>query len=167
MKQLIVFPVLALTVILQSAIVSRMTLLSGAADLMLLVLAAWALQIQVPTAWHWAVLGALLTGFVSGVPWPVYLLSYLAVVALARALILRVWQAPLLAMLTVVFAGTVVLHLLTYVVLRISGNPLSLGDAFSLISLPSLLLNLLAAWLVYPLMRDLAGWVHPVEVMEV
>ena len=167
MKQLIVFPVLALTVILQSAIISRLTLLSGAADLMLLVLCAWALQPQVPTAWHWAVIGALLVGYLSAIPWPVYLVGYLLAVAMARALVLRVWQAPLLAMFAVVFAGTLFTHLLTYALLRFGENPLSLADAFGLVSVPSLLLNLLAAWAVYPLMRDLANWVHPREEMEV
>ena len=54
MRNLIAFPLIALAVILQSAVVSRMTLLSGYADLMLILLSAWALQAQVRSAWHWA-----------------------------------------------------------------------------------------------------------------
>jgi len=42
-----------LAVILQSSVVSQVKLLSGNADLPLLVLGAWALQDRVKSAWHW------------------------------------------------------------------------------------------------------------------
>ena len=68
MRNLVALPVIILAVILQSAIVSRVYLLSGIADLPLVMLAAWALQEEVETAWHWAVATGLLVGFVSGIP---------------------------------------------------------------------------------------------------
>ena len=52
MRNLIAVPVILLAVILQSAIVSRVTLLSGMADLPLVMLAAWAMQDEVETAWR-------------------------------------------------------------------------------------------------------------------
>ena len=73
-----------LAVILQSAIVSRIYLLSGIADLPLVMLAAWALQEEVESAWHWAVATGLLVGFVSGISWFVPVVGYFAVVALAQ-----------------------------------------------------------------------------------
>ena len=94
MRNLIAVPVIILAVILQSAIVSRVSLLSGFADLPLVMLAAWALQEEVETAWHWAVATGALVGFVSGITWIVPVLSYVLVVALARVLQRRVWQAP-------------------------------------------------------------------------
>jgi Na+/phosphate symporter len=74
------------------------------------------------------------------------------------------WQAPLLAMFAVTFAGTVILHFLTYSILSILGSPLPVAESLMLITVPSLLLNLLLAIAIYPLIRDLAGWVYPVEV---
>ncbi|MCI0553663.1 MAG: hypothetical protein L0287_22170, partial [Anaerolineae bacterium] len=68
MRNLIALPVIILAVILQTAIVSRVYLLSGIADLPLVMLAAWALQEEVETAWHWAVATGLLVGFVSALP---------------------------------------------------------------------------------------------------
>ena len=70
-RNLIAFPLLALVVIVQSTVISQMTLLAGYADLMLVVLAAWALKADATSAWLWAILGGVMVSFVSGMPWPV------------------------------------------------------------------------------------------------
>jgi rod shape-determining protein MreD len=166
MRNIIAFPLLGLAVILQSSIIGQMRLLSGYADLILLILAAWALQERVKTAWHWAVVACLLIGFVSSMPWPVVILGYLGVIFMAQILQRRVWQAPLLAMFSVIFIGTIFIHLVSFAVLRVLGTPLPFDDVISLITLPSLLLNMLFSIPVYALMRDLAGWVYPFEEHE-
>lgn len=166
MRNLIAVPVIILAVILQSAIVSRVSLLSGFADLPLVMLAAWALQEEVETAWHWAVATGALVGFVSGIAWIVPVLSYVVVVALARALQRRVWQAPLLAMFSVTFLGTVGLSVFSLVVLRFSGLNLLVADVFGLVTLPGILLNMLLAIPVYAVMRDLAHWAYPASEVE-
>ncbi|MCC6260269.1 MAG: hypothetical protein IT311_05340 [Anaerolineales bacterium] len=163
MRNLIAFPLLLLAVILQSSVISQIKLISGSADLLLVILAAWTLQENVKTAWHWAAIACLLTSFVSRLPWFAFALGYVTVVYLAQALQRRVWQAPLLAMFSVTFAGTLALHLISFVVLRLSGAPLAFNDAFGLITLPSLLLNMLLAIPVYTFIRDLARWVNPPE----
>lgn len=166
MRNLIAIPVIILAVILQSAVVSRLTLLSGFGDLPLVMLAAWALQDEVDNAWHWAVATGVLVGFVSGINWVVYVVGYVAVVALAKALRMRVWQAPLLAMFSVTFLGTVLSNLLSLAVLRVTGVSISLQDAFGLLTLPCVLLNLLLAIPVYAVMRDLAHWTYPTLEVE-
>ncbi|HEX2997144.1 MAG TPA: hypothetical protein VHP14_20145, partial [Anaerolineales bacterium] len=113
MRNIIALPVILFSVILQSAVVSRIYLLSGIADLPLVMLAAWALQEDVDSAWHWAAATGLLVGFVSGMPWIVPVLGYLAVVALAQIFQRRVWQAPLLAMFSITFLGTIVMSVLS------------------------------------------------------
>ena len=166
MRNLIAAPVIILAVMLQSAIVSRVTLLSGVADLPLVMLAAWALQDEVESAWHWAAAASLMVGFVSGIHWSVPVLSYLAVVAFAQVFQRRVWQAPLLAMFSVTFLGTISMSVFSLAVLRLVGIPLPLGDVFGLITLPGILLNMLLAIPVYAVMRDLARWVHPTPEVE-
>jgi rod shape-determining protein MreD len=163
MRNIVAFPLLALAVILQSSIISQIKLLSGYADLPLILLAAWALQDRVKSAWHWALVACVMIGFVSRMPWPVYVTGYLAVVFFAQILQRRVWQAPLLAVFSVTFAGTLFMHLVSFAVLRILGTPFSLGDVVGLITLPSLLLNMLFAIPVYTIMRDLARWVYPAQ----
>lgn len=163
MRNIIAFPLLGLAVILQSSIVSQIVLLSGFADLILILLAAWALQDRVDTAWHWAIVASVMVGFVTRMPWLIVLIGYLAVVYMAQLLQRRVWQAPLLAMFSVTFAGTLFIQMVSYGYLTISGTSIRLDDSLGLIILPSLLLNMLIAIPVYAFMRDLARWVYPSE----
>ncbi len=161
MRNLIAIPILFLAVILQSAIVSQFSLLAGYADLLLVLLAAWALQEGVTTAFHWAFLASILVSFSSRLPWFIYLTGYETVVLIALILQRRVWQAPLLAMFSVTFLGTIFMHLLTFGYLRLTGDPLPFNDTMSLITLPSVLLNMLIAIPLYGAVRDLAHWVFP------
>ncbi len=166
MRNIIAFPLLGLAVILQSSLVSEMRLLQGYADLPMLIIAAWALQERVDSAWHWAAIACLFIGFVSGLPWITFVIGYFGIVLIARILQRRVWQAPLLAMFSVVFAGTLLMHTLSFIVLTLSGTTFSLADVSTLITLPTLLLNMLFSIPAYTLMRDLSYWVYPAEVME-
>lgn len=163
MKNLVAIPILALALMLQMAVVSRITLLSGSADLILLILVAWALQEQVESSWHWAILAGLLVGFVSAVPPVVPIIGYLIAVTFARFIIRQIWQTPILALFSVTFFSTLVYHLVTYVVLLIAGTPLPFDDVLALIVVPSVFLNLLLAIPIHSLLRDLALWVYPLE----
>ena len=166
MRNLVAVPVILLTVILQSAVISRVYLLSGSADLPLVMLAAWALQDGVDSAWHWAIATGLLVGFVSGISWVVPFSGYITVVVLAYVFQRRVWQAPLLAMFSITFIGTIIVGLLSVGALRFSGVDLPLSDVLGLVMLPSVLLNMLLAIPVYAVMRDLARWVYPAPEVE-
>jgi len=166
MRNLVALPVIILAVMLQTAIVSRVYLLSGIADLPLVMLAAWALQEEVETSWHWAVATSLLVGFVSALPWLAPFIGYFAVVGLAQILQARVWQAPLLAMFSVTFLGSIISSLLTFAVLSLSGVSLPVSDVLGVLTLPSVLLNMLLAIPVYAVMRDLARWVYPSPEVE-
>lgn len=166
MRNLVAVPVILLTVILQSAVISRVYLLSGSADLPLVMLAAWALQDGVDSAWHWAIATGLLVGFISGISWIVPFTGYIAVVILAHLFQRRVWQAPLLAMFSMTFIGTIIVGLLSVTVLGFSGVDLPLSDVLGLVMLPSVLLNMLLAIPVYAVMRDLARWVYPAPEVE-
>jgi rod shape-determining protein MreD len=166
MRNLVAVPVIMFAVILQSAMISRIYLLSGIADLPLVMLAAWALQDNVDSAWHWGIAFGLMVGFVSGIPWYVYVMGYGVVVALAQVLQKRVWHAPLLAMFTVTLLGTVVVCIISYLVLRIASVNIPIGDVLGLVVLPSVLLNMLLAIPVYAVMRDLSRWAYPSPEVE-
>jgi hypothetical protein len=166
MRNLIAVPVIILAVILQSTVISGIKLLSGFGDLPLVMLAAWALQDEVDNAWHWAIATGALVGFFSDLPWLVPVASYLVVVALAQIFQRRVWQAPLLAMFSVTFLGTITLYAISFLVLSVSGIILSITDVFGLLALPGILLNMVLAIPVYVVMRDLARWVFPAPEVE-
>lgn len=161
MKNLVAIPLLMLAAILQSAVVPMFTLLSGTADVLLVILAAWALQEGVTTALQWALLGSLMMSLLSHLPWFIYVIVYGSVVLMARMLQRRVWQVPLLAMFSITFLGTLLMNLMSYAYLRLFGNTAPMSDVLGLITLPSVLLNLLIAIPLFGMMRDLSRWVFP------
>lgn len=166
MRNIIAFPLLGLAVIVQSSLVGEIRLLQGYADLPMVVIAAWALQERVDSAWHWAAVACLFVAFISNLPWIVFVIGYIGIVYIARILQRRVWQAPLLAMFSVVFSGTVLIHILSFGILTLLGTPFAFSEVATLITLPTLLLNMLFSIPVFTLMRDLSYWVYPAEVME-
>jgi hypothetical protein len=161
---LIAIPVLGLAVIIQTSIASRITLLGGNADLVFLVVAAWGLQERARGAWLWGAAAILLVALFSGVPWYIYLAAYLSTVGLARLLVHRIWQAPLLAMFAVTFIGTLELLMLTFAQRTIFEVVLPVNTAIFQILLPTILLNLLMAIPIHALISDLAKRLYPEKV---
>ncbi len=164
MVYLLGVPLLTLLVMLQTAVVSTLPLLHGTADLVLLVLLAWSLQDRVPSAIEWGAIGGLMVGGISAIPFWVPLAGYLSAVGMARLLRRRVWQTPLLAMFITTAGGTILIHVLTWAILRIQGTPLPILDSLNQVVLPATLLNLLLALPVYALVSDLAQTIYPEEV---
>lgn len=161
MRNIVAIPLLGLTVIIQSALVGQFSLLSGYADLLLVILAAWALQEGVTTAFQWAFLASVMVSFISHLPWAVYIIGYFGIVILAMILQRRIWQVPLLAMISVTFLGTIYMHLLSFLYLNFNGTRLSFADSMGLVTLPSVLLNMLIAIPIFGMMRDFARWTFP------
>jgi len=164
LKTFLALPFLGFTVIVQMAIISRLPLLQGTVDLVLLVLLAWTLQEKVTTWWQWALIGGILVTYVSAMPSVTLLVGYLAATAFARIMQAQIWKTSVLAMFATVFLGTIVIHGLSIGVLLFSGTRIQLQESIQLVLFPSLLLNMLAALPVYILMKDLAGWLYPVEI---
>jgi rod shape-determining protein MreD len=161
MAVLIAVPILAVLIMIQSAVLSNIPLLHGTTDLVLVALLAWALQKRVRTAWFWAIIGGLLVGYVSALPFGAVLVGYLLAVGLAILLKQRIWQVPILAMLVATFFGTLLVNLVVITALRIMDTPISFWEAINLVTLPSVLLNLLVAIPFYALFSDLAKWLYP------
>jgi hypothetical protein len=163
---LLAIPILGILMLLQSAIFARFPLLRGTADFGLVVVIAWALQKRVQTAWQWGIIGGLLVGLASALPFWASLTVYLLAVAVALALRQRVWQTPILAMFIATFSVTLLAHSVTLIALRLSGVNLPLGQTLNLITLPSLVLNLVIAIPAFYLHADLAKWLYP-EQLEI
>lgn len=157
-------PILAIALMLETIVVTTLPLVNGFADLILLVLVAWALQERARSAWVWALIGGLLIELVSASPAGVPLAGYLIVTGLARLLRRRVWQTPIFSMFLVTFLGSLITQGMEMAVLIFNGTPLPIYTSLNLVVLPGTLLNLLLALPVYALIADLAQWVYPEEV---
>ncbi len=164
MSILFAFPFLGILVIVQSAVVNRMPLLHGTADIILLVVIAWSLRPRVKTHWHWTIIGGLLVSLFTSLPVYVYPAGYLLATTLTVFLRKRVWKAPILAMFSVVFIVTLFIHFLTVFTLGIQGTLLPLVEVLNQVTLPSLLLNLLLAVPIYAIIGDIADRFYPAEL---
>jgi rod shape-determining protein MreD len=161
---LISLPVLVGVLMLQLAIFSQLPLLYGTTDLVLLVLIAWALQERSHNAWFWAFLGGSLVSIISAMPFGAPLVIYLAIVLGIRLVSRRILEFPILGMMIATILGTFFQHFIEIVALFVDGRALPFTQSIVLITLPSVLLNLLISLPVYALVTDLARWVFPVEV---
>ncbi len=159
--------VLALATALQSAVFSRIHLLQGAADVVLLTLAAWYMHEDAPASWVWAVLAGLMVGTLSALPWWLFVAGYGVVGGFAMLLRRKLWQPSFFAFFTVVLLGTLATQGLSWGYLRfVVRSPLPLGEALNRVVFPSLLLNLLFALPVYSLMDEWAAWFFPNREVE-
>ena len=159
-------PILGLMVILQSAIFSQVHLLNGSIDLVLLVVVAWSVQERVKTAWHWGIIAGLLVSLATSVPIWAIVPAYVIATGIAIYMRRIFWQRPLLAMIMATFFAILITHAITVFALGITGIPIPLIEAFYLITIPSILLNLLLSIPMYALIGDLANWLYP-ETIEI
>lgn len=161
MEILLAFPILTLTTIFQTAITSRVSLLHGSPDLVLLVILSWALQERVTTAWHWAVIGGVLISIPSALPIYAPITGYALATGVALLLKKRVWQVPFFAMSIATSVGSFLNTAITWLVLILRGHPLPLMEALNLVILPSVLLNLLLSFIIFTLISGLAEQLFP------
>lgn len=150
------------SLMLQLGIVSRTPMLSGTADLVLLFVAAWSLHEHSKRMWVLVLLFAAFVGFISATPFFVPVFIYLAIFLSSKFLNIWVWQTPLLAMFLLTFIGTLVQHVVYLVVFWVNQTPFNLGQAFTSVTLPSVLLNMLLAIPVHALVQELARTVYPI-----
>jgi cell shape-determining protein MreD len=165
MTYLVGITLFGILAILQSTIVSRMQLINGTADIILLFVVAWALQDRVKTAWQWCIVGGIFASLYSALPFGTIIFVYLIATGISRILIHRVWKAPFLAMLVATLIGTLIAQLVSLSARLLSGVSIPIITTLNIIFLPGLLLNLILAIPVYSITRDVAGSLHP-ETLE-
>ncbi len=146
---------------LQYGVVSRSTMLSGAADLLLLFIAAWSLHEHNKRMWVLILIFAAFISFVSATPFFVSIFVYLGIFLLSKYLNTWVWQTPLLAMFLLTFVGTLFQHIVYLAVLWVNQTPFDWATAFSNVTLPTVLLNMLLAIPVHALVHEMARSVYP------
>jgi rod shape-determining protein MreD len=163
MSVLLSIPVLGFLTVFQSAVISRLPLNHGIADLMLVLLVAIALQKQVSAAWQWTIVGGLFMDSISGLPFGLFTASYLLATGMALMIGERIWRFSFLMQLLVVLTGTAISHLLSYLVLFLQGATLPIQTVLQVVTLPSLILNFMLSLPAYILTKDLVEQFYPPE----
>jgi cell shape-determining protein MreD len=159
-------PFMLLLSVLQSTAISRITLINGCADLVLISVACWGVREKGYNAFVWALVGGLFTALITAMPFYIPIASYIFVALLAKILFRRIWQSPILMLIIVVFVGTIFQHILSIFYLQVNGVSAGLLTSLQNITLPSLLLNLFFVFPMYVVVSDLRQWVLPGEDYE-
>jgi cell shape-determining protein MreD len=162
MDTLVAIPILLFTILLQVTAVSRLPLVHGTADLVLLTLIAWGIHSKTNNAWIWALIGGLLASIFTAVPWLAVVIPYIVIALSAQLLHGRFWQSPILAMLLITLLGTFVVQLTTMTILNFNDIQVNFTLALESIIFPSLILNLMLALPIYLIVKDISRWVYPV-----
>ena len=152
---------LIIAMILQMGVVSRINLFSGAADLVLIVLASIGVQGSSKSTWLWCGLAGLFISLISAMPFFIPVFAYLIVAGISQTLKKRMWETPILALLLTVFFSTLVQHQLYFFALIMDGTRISWSESLNLVTLPSLLLNMMVAIPVYTAVHELSALLEP------
>lgn len=153
--------VLSAAIILQTTIFNRITLIQGTVDIVLLSYLAWVLRKEAPGIWYWGIVAGLAVGFSSELPVWLPVLSYLAITASIERLKSRIWQVPVFSLFVLTVVATIWLLALQWAFLTLSGWPIRLSEAFNLVVVPSVVLNLLATFPVYTFIGELFRFIYP------
>jgi hypothetical protein len=153
---------LGIAAILQTTIASRITLLQGSADLVLLTYLAWALREEVTGVWQWGLIAGLVVGLASELPIWLPIATYILVTTFIQLLKTHIWQVPVISLFTTTLLGTFLILSVQWLFVVFSGAPLDFGQAFNLVILPSMTLNLLLAFPIYGLMGEVTLRVYPI-----
>jgi cell shape-determining protein MreD len=167
MRSLIFIPILIIGVILQSTIISQFSILSGFADLMLLVLVSWSINTDDKLAMVWAIVAGGLVSIFSAMSPIVPILGYVIAVSITKTVIKRTWQVPMIAVIFSTIISTLVVHFLSIGAIWINSNFSSnIVQLIQIITVPSLFLNILLILPVNSLMKDVSHWVFPETEIE-
>ncbi len=161
MRILVGILLLLVAALLQVTLMMRINLLQGSADLVLLVMVAWMLQPGNRTSWIWGLPAGLMIGYASALPDYIPLIGYLAAAGICQLLQTRIWQVPLLTLLSATLLGTLAVQLTTMIYLWLSAQPLEPMDAFNLVTIPSMLLNLILVLPINALMGEINKILNP------
>ena len=150
--------------ILQSAVLSRLPLINGMADILMLLIVGWTIQPYVKYPWMWVFIASLVSTIISAMTIGITPLAYGFVFVTALFLRQRFWKARLLTMIALSLFGTILVHAFSFFTIIFQGNLFSFPEAFYLITLPSMLLNLVFAVPVYAITRELVKWIYPEKI---
>jgi len=157
-------PLLAVAAVLQATVFSRLHLVGGTVDLVLLLALSWTLIGEWQGGPVWGFIGGLCLDLLSGGPVGASALSLVAVAYLASLTEARFYRSHVLLPLATVLLGTVLYHLVYLTLLAATGHTVSWLASLSQVTLPAVLLNTILMLPVYHALRWAHRLLHPAPV---
>jgi len=148
----VTLPLLTGIALIQTTVLSRVSVLGARPNLMLLVVLIWAMVRGLDEGAVWAFVGGLIVDLLSGGPFAGTALALVAAAYLAgQSLVEGVGSDAVRAIIMAVL-GVLMYHIALLIVLSWTGHPVSWGFSLTRVAGPSIVLNgLLAPVLLQPL----------------
>jgi hypothetical protein len=162
-SSLLSLPIMLILTVIQTVAISRIKLLGGAADIILLAIVSWGISKDDRSLFFWAIIGGILISFISAMPALAVISSYFIVAGITIAFQRRLWQSPILAVLLSSFIGTIVKYFIDIIALQFMGIELDFPMSIRMTLAPNLILNLFFLFPIYLLISDLANIISPKE----
>lgn len=156
-------PIMLIFSVIQTVAVSRIKLMGGSADIILLAIVSWGVSEEDNGVFFWALAGGIFISFISAMPTAAVITSYLFIAGITRIFQKALWQAPILAILLSAFVGTIAKFTIDLIVLQFMGIELTLSTSIKMMLAPNLMLNLFIIFPIYLIMSDLAKRISPKE----
>ena len=160
------FPVMLLLSVLQTVVVSRLNILSGSADIVLLSIIAWGVTEEDNNVFIWALAGGIFTSLMTAMPAIAVGLGYIVIAIITWLIHKRIWQSPIIAVLMSTIFGTLAKFLVDLIGLQFIGVGFRLFTGVREILAPSLIMNLFFLFPIYMMIGDLSKWISPKEDYE-
>ncbi len=159
-------PYLAVSGFLQVSLISKVHLLQGSPDLLLLGMLAWSINAKTRYAWIITVFAGLIMSYLSAMPMNGYVWMYLFLWLVIHFLKMKVWQMPMILMLFMTIIGTIFISAGTLGLLFLQNASVVFMDAVRQILVPSLVLNIIFSIPIYAFLNDVINSIYINEVSE-
>lgn len=149
----LVVPLLVVVAILQTTVISHLTLWGVFADLPLLVVVGWSLLRGAREGVVWGFVGGLVVDLLSGAPFGAATLALMAVGFLSGLGEATVFRTHVALPLVTVFLATILYDMIFLLVVQVSGQTVAWWSSLFRIILPSAALNALLTPVVFGTIR--------------
>jgi hypothetical protein len=161
LSNIFLFPVMLILSVLQTVAVSRLNILSGSADIILISIIAWGVTEEENNVFVFALIGGLFISLMTAMPAIAVLIGYLIIALISWVIHKRIWQSPILAALISMVLGTIAKFIVDVVGLQFIGVGFKLITSIKDILAPNLIMNLLLFFPIYLMISDLVKWISP------
>jgi len=146
---------------MQTVAISRIEIIAGAGDIVLLVILAWTIIDEEGNYLGWGIIAGFLISVLSAMP-PITMFAVYVGCALTAKIVTRIfWQSPILSLFSSVLLATLFKFLIEFITLQYLGITVPFILSITSILFPTLVINLFFAFPIYVLMGDISRWISP------
>ena len=155
MGGLLSIPLLAFAAALQATLIPQIRLLGGGPELVFLIVLAWSIHSNLEDSILWAFIGGITQDLLSAAPTGTSVVGMLLLVFAVSGLGQQVFRIGILILVGLVFAGTIVNHLMSMFILTLAGFQVDWLNNLTFVTAPTVVYNLVFIFPIYWFIRRL------------